>query len=578
MVGAVFLAFGVGCGGGGGGGGTPTVPPAPAVRVAVGDPAPSSVVLWAWPTAPGDVLFEVGTDPDLVSPVFTDTAVAGEDDHPVKVEATGLVPGTAYTWRATDALARSATGRFRMPAAPGAYTGFRLGVSGDWRGELAPYTSVRNVPARDLDAFVGLGDTIYADVPSPAVPKAQATTASEYGAKHAEVYSAHLGLDTLGAIRRSTLWLAMIDDHEVTNDFAGGAPAGSDPRFDLEGGETFLNETMLYRTGLDAFLAWNPLRDEVWTGTGDARMEGRPRLYRAVRFGEDAVVIVVDARSFRSEPLANVVDPSNTAAVDAFFRATYGLDTTLDTSGLPRTMLGGAQLALLEQDLLAAQADGIRWKFVLVPEPIQSLGPFAAADRYEGYAAERDALLRFVDEQGLTNVVFVAADIHGTLVNDLSYQIPPDVGPSGARYDLPGSFEITTGSVAYYAPFGPTVVSLAYDAGLITPAQRSLYENLGSIDQKDAVLRQAYDTEIAGPYGLDPIGLPAQKATLLEGDWARIHSYGWTEFGVDGVTGRLTVTTWGHEAYETSDLSRDPGRVLSLQPRVLQRFTVDAAP
>ena len=42
-------------------------------------------------------------------------------------------------------------------------TGLRFGVSGDWRGELAPYPAIRNIQQRDLDFFVLHGDTIYAE-------------------------------------------------------------------------------------------------------------------------------------------------------------------------------------------------------------------------------------------------------------------------------------------------------------------------------------------------------------------------------------------------------------------------------
>lgn len=38
-------------------------------------------------------------------------------------------------------------------------------------GDLAPYPSVANIPGRDLDFFVMLGDSIYADIPSPALFK-----------------------------------------------------------------------------------------------------------------------------------------------------------------------------------------------------------------------------------------------------------------------------------------------------------------------------------------------------------------------------------------------------------------------
>ncbi len=44
--------------------------------------------------------------------------------------------------------------------------------------------------------------------------------------------------------------LATIDNHEVMNDFAGGAPAASDPRFPENAG--LINETELFRDGLQA--------------------------------------------------------------------------------------------------------------------------------------------------------------------------------------------------------------------------------------------------------------------------------------------------------------------------------------
>lgn len=53
-----------------------------------------------------------------------------------------------------------------------------------------------NAGEASLDFFVGLGDTIYADYPSPALPTAQATTLDEFRTKHAEVYASHAGSKT----------------------------------------------------------------------------------------------------------------------------------------------------------------------------------------------------------------------------------------------------------------------------------------------------------------------------------------------------------------------------------------------
>jgi hypothetical protein len=50
----------------------------------------------------------------------------------------------------------------------------------------------------------------------------------------------------------------------------------------------------------------------------------------------------------------------------------------------------------------------------------------------------------------------ISTDIHGTLVHNLTYQLTP-FGEQLAT----NAFEITTGSVAYDAPFGPTVAQLA---------------------------------------------------------------------------------------------------------------------
>ena len=109
-----------------------------------------------------------------------------------------------------------------------------------------------------------------------------------------------------------------------------------------------------------------------------------------------------------------------------------------------RTILGRVQLEELKQDLLAAKQAGITWKFIMVPEPIQNLGPGFAGDRFEGYAKERTEILKFINENQIDNVVFVAADIHGTVVNNLTYQEVP-----GREQIATNSFEISTGSVAF---------------------------------------------------------------------------------------------------------------------------------
>jgi phosphodiesterase/alkaline phosphatase D-like protein len=406
-----------------------------------------------------------------------------------------------------------------------------------------------NAPDRDLDFFALLGDTIYADVPSTAVPSDQATTLGEFRAKHDEVYGPRFGLDGLGRVREATAVFSTIDDHEVTDDFAGAAHPSTDPRFPATT-EQFVNDTPLFENGLQAFEEWNPTAEETWVGTGDDSMEGERNLYRYREFGADAAIFLLDSRSFRDEMLDNPdpLDPS------AFRDAAFAPD---------RTMLGSAQLQALQDDLLAAQAAGITWKFVMVPEPIQNLGPANPRDRYEGYAWERSLLLQFVAANSIENVVFVAADIHGTVVNNLQYQQDSADDP---QVDV-AAWEVTAPAIAYDPPLGQDAVEKA----TLTDLEREAYAAM-DMDAKDAFFRAILDEALEAE-GFDPTGLEgsAVPATLLEGEYVRAHAYGWVELEIDAVTQVLTVTTWGIEPYEDGDEASAVHDV----PFVLNRFTVD---
>ena len=529
--------------------------------VAAGETTMSSVLLWTRSDAPGALRFEVSTDADFRDIVSTSDCSVLDALQPVKASVSGLASGTRHWYRAIDASGAVAVGTFRTIHDLGR-TGFRMGVSGDWRGELMPLPALRNVATHDLDMFFALGDTIYADVASPAVPVSQATTLAEYRAKHAETLTERFGLNALRELRQSTSVFAVIDDHEVTNDFAGAAAAGSDARFGSSS-NGFLNGTELFRNGLQAFQEFHPIDPIEWRNTGDARTDGNPDLYRTRRFGLDAQFFSVDARSFRDQELPDA-DPANPSTWAAYLAATY-------TPG--RTMLGVPQLNRLMGDLMDAEIHGVTWKFVMMPEPIQNLGVLAASDRYEGYAHERAMLLGFIRQAGIRNVVFVSADIHGTLVNNLTFP----GGPGGAQVQS-GAWEITTGSGAYAAPFGPTVAGLAAQLGLPGTLPLSFYLSLPPA-QQEAYITGLLNAQIT-PLGYDPIGLAGSGIpfTQLVGGATATNSFGWTEFEVDAITQRLTVTTWGIPWYDESFLLANPSVVAAMQPQVLQRFTVDALP
>jgi len=546
--------------------------------IASGDVTTSSIVLWTRSTSVGGtVLFQLAEEGDPSAGAQATTAVVADALEPLKVRFAHLSPATAYVYRVTD-LATGAflDGRFRTPAESGRQA-LRFGVSGDWRGELAPYPAVKNVPARDLDFFVELGDTIYADDTSPVLgSKPQAETLEEYRLKYTEVYGAVAGLNALADLRASTAVFAMIDDHEVTNDFAGGADVASDPTFNDPPG-TLINDSALYETGLQAFLDYHPIVDESWGDNGDPLTSGEHRLYRSSRFGQTAQILLLDARSFRDEELPEVANPTDPAAIAAFLQASF------DPS---RTMLGKVQLRQLIRGLRGAQQAGVLWKFVLVPEPIQNLGPAAASDRFEGYAAERDALLAFIQQQGIENVVFVTADFHGTLVNDLTRTDPSTIA-TGQYVQLPvPAFEVITGAVAYDAPLGPTIAGLAFLAGLIdaqtfqfltTPTGDLVLSGLQSAGVEQILDGLIDLLPLLGGPSYSHLGLddsPLVDAHLLSGSYVATHTYGWTEFEIDPVTGVLTVITWGLPWYPEALVTGNPALIAALAPAEVSRFEV----
>lgn len=497
-------------------------------RVAAGDVGPNSAVLWARSATAGTLTFRVSTDPTFVGATVR-TAEVLDTTLPAKLFLRNLLPGTTYHYQVQSPLGGIDTGVFKTPRVGGGVQGLRFGVSGDSRGDFLPAGSLSNAATADLDFFVMLGDTIYADVPSPLVPVAQCTNLFEFRDKHIEVLSTFAGVNGIGDLRRSTAFWVSIDDHEVTNDFAGGAAPASDPRFDLTG--AYINETNLYLNGLRAFTEYMPTARPSYGQTGDPRTAFKRKLYRKMSYGSDAALMVLDARSFRDQPLPTVTNLNDPAQVFGFLAASYNP---------ARTMLGRVQVDELKADLLAAEQAGTTWKFVMIPEPIQNLGLVAAQDRYEGYAAERAEILAHVSANNIRNVVFVAADVHGTVVNNLTFAAGP-----GQPQQATSAFEITTGSISYNQPFGPTVVGLAAALGLLSPAQIAFYQSL-PLAGKDAFVQTLIDQQVA-PLGYDTVGLAGSpiNATLTAGGWSATHTFGWTEFEVAPGTGELTVTTWG---------------------------------
>ncbi len=100
-------------------------------------------------------------------------------------------------------------------------------------------------------------------------------------------------------------------------------------------------------------------------------------------------------------------------------------------------MLGARQYAAFTKAIKASTAT---WKVIVNEVPIQQFYALQYS-RWEGYAAERERLLRFL-QLNVRNVVFATTDTHANLVNEVRYRT------LGGTPESSGMWEVVTGPVA----------------------------------------------------------------------------------------------------------------------------------
>lgn len=374
--------------------------------VAAGDARESSAILWTAVADAPRVRCEVSADARFETLVFVADADSDDaSDRTVRLTAGGLAPGTDYWYRFLDPRsgAVSETGRFRSAPGPAAPTAFRFAFSGDTNFQSAPFRLMSDLAAQAPDLFIWFGDLIYADAPAGGLGVAQSL--DEYRAKYRQLRGDE---HVRAALAATALWAGW-DDHELGNDYAG-----LDPNLPTE------QRAAAYQ----AFFEHVPIERGGPAGDAD-------RTYRRLRYGAHAEFFFLDERQYRQPSAAREcrgnLDP------EGFVLGGLTRDgACLAALRGERSMLGAAQMEWLLDGLRTSDA---RWKFVVNNVPLSYLGVFPY-DRWDGYDAERRALLEFIDAAAIEGVVFLTTDIHANGYN-------PDVGgyfrARRADYALSGS-------------------------------------------------------------------------------------------------------------------------------------------
>lgn len=362
-------------------------PPHFPLGVAAGDVRTESAIIWTRTDAPGAVRLDLSRNPDF-DPVEQSLSADADaaTDLTVKIQVIDLLPNTAYWYRFTFESAPaepSRTGRFHTIPPPDDPAPFRFVFSGDTNYAFAPFNVMGQAVVENSDLFIWFGDTIYGDVTAGGL--GPAVRLADYRAKYVQVRS-DSGVRAL--LAQTATW-AGGDDHEVTNDYAGGDPA--------------LPPTQI-SAGYQAFFEYMPIA--ALGPAGD-----RYRTYRSFRYGRNAEFFILDERQYR-EPSA--VEACN-AALDpsGFVSPLFYSPRCLRALAERREMLGAAQFDWLTSALKASTA---RVKFVVNNVPISYIGlyPF---DRWDGYDYQRRKLLEFIDANRIEGVVFLTTDIHANFFN-----------------------------------------------------------------------------------------------------------------------------------------------------------------
>ncbi|GGY44321.1 alkaline phosphatase [Bacterioplanes sanyensis] len=300
--------------------------------VASGDPLADAVIIWTRVTpdnadgTEAEVAWVVARDEAM-----TDVVASGKEytdaerDFTVKVDVTGLQPGTTYYYQfAGKDNAASPVGRTQtLPA--GSVDSVTLAVCSCANYPAGFFNAYRAMAESDVDVVLHLGDYIYEygsnEYPSPDAqgrqpePVSEILTLEQYRARYAQ-YRSDVDLQ---AVHASKPFICVWDDHELANDaYKNGAQNHNDGE-----GDFFARRSVAQQ----AYHEWLPIR----TGAD------RGKIYRSFDFGNLLSLHMADTRMLaRDKPLSygDFIDGQGNIDINGFSAA------LADTS---RTLLGAEQ-------------------------------------------------------------------------------------------------------------------------------------------------------------------------------------------------------------------------------------------
>lgn len=257
--------------------------------VASGDPLADRVILWTRVTPDNhgsiQVVWQIATDPQMQNVVNSGTLTTDETkDYTVKVDATGLQPGTTYYYHFSALGKNSLVGRTRT--APTNVSNLRFGVVSCSNYQNGYFNAYGNMAERnDLDAVIHLGDYIYEyatgefgysdEIGRGHQPNNEIITLQDYRIR----YSYYRLDPKLRRLHQQLPFITVWDDHEFANDaYKNGAEnhQSNEGSWDKRKGNAF-----------KAYFEWMPVRTNTLATN---------RIYRKISYGNLVDLIMLDTR------------------------------------------------------------------------------------------------------------------------------------------------------------------------------------------------------------------------------------------------------------------------------------------
>lgn len=372
-----------------------------------GDPTPGGVTLWTRlydVDRTGSVRLEVAKDSDFRRVVARKRITTGESlGHSVKARVSGLRPHERYYYRFETEDDSSRVGRFQtaLPADSNERVRFAFFSCQDL---MHGYFNAHDAMAKEeIDFAVCLGNYIYAEsgprIYAPLVsgiefvrgdPIDNAKTLAQYRRK----YTIYRSDERLRALHASVPLITTWGDHEVSGNFFGGSP--------IKGEYYSASKHSPKRTasGRKAFFENMPLYSP----------DDRHRIYRALRFGRNVELVMLDERQYRQ----------NQPCQRASSELTSGIDEPCDQLAQDRQLLGAEQLKFLKRRL---RDHSSTWKLVgneVLTTPVQIADSrYFSYDSWGGYSKQRSDLLDFLKQNDIKDVAFLTGDLQNFIAGNV---------------------------------------------------------------------------------------------------------------------------------------------------------------